>query len=268
MQKGRKKSRISLQRKRRPLNIPSGMSHAAAMEAVSQLLNSFSVESIAGRHRAEVALQESELLLKEVHHRIKNNLQVIISLLNLQADASDDDKIKEFSRVNQARIHAMALVHEKLYISVDQALVDMQEYVQSLVDQLYISFGAPSNVNIEVSAPKVFLKMDLAVSCGLILNELICNAFKHAFKNEEKGELLIKLTVKSGDLFLTVADNGCGIPGLMEITKKKTFGLYLVAQLVEQLKGKWSVDGSSGAKIIVQIPPLEKASYHDKDPHS
>jgi two-component sensor histidine kinase len=206
-----------------------------------------------------VSLHEKEVLLKEIHHRVKNNLQIISSLLNLQADQIDDITFKEKYRVSRDRIRSMALVHEKLYESDNLALVDFGDYVNSLANSLNASYN-PDNSQITMAIKMKegtgLFKIETAIPCGLILNEMLTNCFKYAFPNESAG----KIDVFFGNVgkkgaeplyMLEVKDNGVGIPGNINIESAETLGFQLIAMLSDQLSGKLTVNRKDGTTFTL-----------------
>jgi PAS domain S-box-containing protein len=210
------------------------------------------------RKRAEeqikASLREKEVMLKEIHHRVKNNLQVISSLLDLQTESIRDPQIFQMFQDSQRRIHSMALVHEKLYQSQDLARIDFAEYIQSTVDYLLMAYGELARgvvPNIQVDG--VLLGIDLAIPCGLIINELVSNALKYAFPEENEKELKgerreIKITFEAceGKYRLKVCDNGIGLPSELDIEQSPSLGLQLVHILAQQLQGTLEIDRSEG----------------------
>jgi two-component sensor histidine kinase/HAMP domain-containing protein len=205
--------------------------------------------------QARASLQEKEVLLKEIHHRVKNNLQIITSLLNLQTDQVKDTGTLRALRDSQARVRSMALIHEKLYQSKSLAKIDFGEYVQSLVNDLFRSYQRSLGViELDVQVDEVALNLDYAVPCGLILNELITNALKYAFPNGRKGVLHIELrTELNQTLHLRVADNGVGLPAGLDVFTSKSLGLQLVNSLVAQIGGTLAVESGEGAGFLVSF---------------
>jgi two-component sensor histidine kinase len=204
-----------------------------------------------------VSLHEKEVMLKEIHHRVKNNLQIISSLLNLQSDQIDDATFKEKYRVSRDRIRSMALVHEKLYESENLALVDFGDYVKSLANSLNVSYN-PDNARIEmhikVKEGTGMFKIETAIPCGLILNEMLSNCFKYAFPHESTGrvDVFFGTIGKKGTaplFLLEVKDNGVGIPADIEIGASETLGFQLITMLSEQLNGKLAVDRVNGTSF-------------------
>jgi PAS domain S-box-containing protein len=202
------------------------------------------------------SLNEKKNLLKEIHHRVKNNLQVICSLINLQSRVFKSKALKTQFEETQNRIKSMALVHEKLYQSESLSKINMAEHVQDLIADLRCSFGQrASNIdmNIEI-ASNCLIEMDIAVPFGLIINELISNAFKHAFSPEDKGSIWVQAGVESEEtIFLKIKDNGVGLPQDFDFESSKTLGLILVKDLVEQLEGTIKYINSEGLSFFITL---------------
>jgi len=203
--------------------------------------------------KLELSLQEKEVLLKEVHHRVKNNLQIISSLLNLQSAFIKDEQILEIFRDSQDRVRSMALIHEKLYLSNNLAEINFAEYLSSLINTIFRTMGMQRRgINVQIQAENLLLKIDAAVPCGLIVNELVSNTLKHAFPNGNAGvvQIQLKATV-GGDIMLSVADNGVGLPLGLNFKEAESLGLQLVNSLVQQLGGVIDLDQNSGTKFTI-----------------
>src|SRR5205807_8773463 len=174
------------------------------------------VRDITDRRRAEeliqASLREKEALLREIHHRVKNNLQITSSLLRLQASKIADAAVRQLLRESQDRIRSMALVHEMLYRSQDLARVDFPQYVRELVPQLFRSYNAGGRVRYRVELDEIVFGVDLAVPCGLIINELVANALKHAFPGDRRGEICVRMSLEQDRYWLSVEDDGVGFP--------------------------------------------------------
>jgi two-component sensor histidine kinase/PAS domain-containing protein len=200
-------------------------------------------------------LREKEVLLKEVHHRVKNNLQVISSLVSLQADGSTDATVREVLRDVTYRVRSMALVHEKLYQSADLARIDFAEYARSLLGYLWRAHGAAAaTVRLILELEPVSLPVDTAVPCGLILNELAGNALKHAFRGRDEGEVTVSLKVGvDGRICLYVGDNGVGLPAGFDWRQTSSLGLRLVQMLSGQLSADVAVSSEEGTKFKIVI---------------
>jgi two-component sensor histidine kinase len=198
------------------------------------------------QREADVALRKSlaekDILLKEIHHRVKNNLQVIISLLHLQEKNIPDPETRRMFSESQNRVHTMALIHERLYQSNDFEKIDFASYITSLARDLRDSYRVSEReVELRVDAEEIYLTIDRAITCGLIVNELLTNSFKYAFPNElrpEAPEVRIDLhRAHEGTVELVVSDNGVGLPAGMDPTQCESLGLSLVYMLANQLGG-------------------------------
>nr|WP_321352772.1 PAS domain S-box protein [uncultured Methanoregula sp.] len=202
-----------------------------------------------------LSLEEKVLLLREIHHRVKNNLQIIISLVNLQMRRVEDERLKQVMAETQNRVRAMALVHEKLYQSVDISRIDLAGYTGFLVTHLFTFYGVDSRqVTREVDIGKIMLDINTAIPLGLIINELASNALKYAFPDSRKGSLSIAVREEGKTLHLMVRDDGIGMPEDFDWRNAESLGLRLVVSLVEQLDGTIELDRSAGTAftIIVQ----------------
>jgi PAS domain S-box-containing protein len=215
-----------------------------------------------GRDQLRSSLDEKEVLLKEIHHRVKNNLQVVSSLLNLQSGYVRDQNDVEMFRESQNRIRSMALIHEKLYQSGNVSLVDFPQYARSLATTLFRSYrSGESNVSLEVDFGDVSLGIDAAVPCGLIINELLSNALKHAFPAGRGGKVTLGLRAQGGMMRLTVKDDGIGFPRGLDVTRPESLGLQLVNTLVAQIGGVLEVDRSSGTEFRIAFAPTEERRH-------
>ena len=202
----------------------------------------------------EKSLREKEVLLKEIHHRVKNNLQIISSLLNLQLNFVINKEVSEVLKSSQARIRSMALIHEKIYKSSEFSTINFSEYVKELVSFLFKTYRRKSaNIRLDMNLADINLDINISVSLGLIINELITNSLKHAFPDERKGEIKIFLSEKNNDLELIVSDNGVGVPNGLDIKKTNSLGLELVDTLIEQHNGelKFECNGKTEFKILL-----------------
>ncbi|MDY0170057.1 MAG: PocR ligand-binding domain-containing protein [Thermoguttaceae bacterium] len=214
------------------------------------------VMDITGIQKAQeslnASLAEKEVLLKEIHHRVKNNMQVISSLVALQADRSPDDRMRTVLQDVTHRVRSMALVHEKLYESSDMARVEFAEYVQSLLGYLWHAHATASGVRLVTDLEPVSLSVNAAVPCGLILNELVSNALKHAFRGRAAGEVAVSLRDSpDGRVCLRVRDNGTGLPPDFDWRQADSLGLRLVQILAGQLRATVEVSGGEGTEFSV-----------------
>ncbi len=201
------------------------------------------------------SLEEKDALLKEIHHRVKNNLQVISSLINLQTRYIKDDKIQEVLRESQNRIKSMALVHEKIYRSENLNEFNFTEYLKNLVSNLFRSYTSGSKVELNMDIDDIYLNLDTAIPCSLIINELVSNSLKHAFPDGLKGEISIRFHQKEDSEFrLTVSDNGKGFPSDIDYQNTDSLGLQLVNSLTRQLNGNISLYNDGGTTFEVVFP--------------
>ncbi len=213
---------------------------------------------ITERKKAEenlkAALKEKDIMLREIHHRVKNNMQIMSSLLRLQARQVSDDKARQAFKESQTRIRSMAMIHEKLYQSRDFASIDFGDYIEKMVTHLYVVYQVdPKRVRFKEDVRAVELDINRAIPCGLIVNELVSNALKYAFAGEKEGELSVTMFKDdAGKFHLLVKDTGVGLPRSIDIQRAQTLGLQIVSDLVKQLEGKVEVrrDGGTEFEIV------------------
>jgi PAS domain S-box-containing protein len=228
-------------------------------------------EDITELKRAEeqikASLEEKEVLLKEIHHRVKNNLQVISSLLDLQSEYIKNKKALEVFNETQSRIKSIALIHEQLYQSKDLVRIDFAEYTQNLGSYLFQSYGVSSNdIKLRVKVDNILMGVDTAIICGLIINELVSNSLKYAFPkgwarsrgSKSKGEICIGLNPYENKLTLIVSDNGIGFPKDVDFRKTKSLGLQLVVALTDQLGGTIKLSRGIGTTFKITFSQLSK----------
>jgi two-component sensor histidine kinase len=203
----------------------------------------------------EASLQEKEVLLKEIHHRVKNNLQVISSLLSLQHQAIDDPHVLVLFEESARRIRAMALVHETLYQTGDLGRFNLAQYIPPLSRQLLQAYGVEAQrIAVHLDLAEVTLPLDMAVPCGLILNELLSNCLQHAFPGRQAGDLTVTLTHTADRVTLMLRDNGCGFPADLDFRHTESLGLQLVCALTEQLDGTTTLERSGGTAFTLTFP--------------
>jgi PAS domain S-box-containing protein len=201
-------------------------------------------------------LEEKEVLLKEIHHRVKNNLTVISSLLNLQ---SRQIKTKQQAlaafKESRDRVFAMALVHEKLYQTDNFSSVDMKSYLDDMSRQLVKMYHFSHDVHLKLNVNEASIDINRAIPCGLILNELITNALKYAFPQGRKGEITVSFRPFEKTFYeLVVSDNGVGLPDDLDIEKSPSLGLHLVRMLTSQLNGTWRLSREKGTSFTIRFP--------------
>jgi PAS domain S-box-containing protein len=220
-----------------------------------------SLIDITDRKRAEgmlkTSLKEKELLLREIHHRVKNSLQLISSLLTLQASEIDDEKILARYKESENRIHTIALIHESLYQSTNISNINFRDYVEVLVEDIMNSFGVSTNkVKTILELGDYNLGIETAIPLGLIINELVSNSLKHAFKGYDKGEIKIILEKNDETYTLTIKDNGIGLPEGFKFGETSSLGILLINSLVNQLEGELDVEVNRGTLVIINFTEL------------
>jgi len=211
-------------------------------------------ERVSAEERLRKSLAEKEILLKEVHYRVKNNLQIISSLLNLQAGSTDDPFTLSQLQDSQARIRSMALIHERLYRSDDLTRIELGSYLRDLTASLMRTYrGQAQSITLQVEAGPVLLDLDTAIPCGLIVNELVSNALTHAFPSGRSGQVGVEFRNdrEAGLYRLSVWDDGIGLPASVDIHTASTLGLRLVAVLTQQMNGR--LDLSRKEKTTFEI---------------
>jgi PAS domain S-box-containing protein len=226
------------------------------------------IEDISERKQVEdqlkVSLREKEMLLRELYHRTKNNMQVISSLLNLQSLTIDDKQMLEVVKDIQHRIRSISLVHEKLYQAKDLSNVNLKDYIQELTDALLTSYeGSKHRISLTLDIDNVFISLDSITTCGLIINELVSNSLKHAFPDNREGTIRIVLYLTDGDeMGLRISDNGIGLPQGLDFRDTKSLGLKLVRKLAEdQLGGKVELQDEKGTDFLIKF---KETTRHEK----
>jgi len=227
-----------------------------------------SMKDITERKLAEekikASLLEKETMLKEIHHRVKNNLQVISSLLDLQSSYLQDEKAREALQKSMARVRTMAMIHTQLYESQDLARVDFGSFIRDLIGNISQSYGrAESPVEIKVDADETRLGIDTSIPCGLVLNELVTNALKHAFPKGRDGEIHVGMRSEDNRVVLTVKDNGIGFPDAIDLTNLKSMGLELVNILVRQMNGKIDMQVDAGTTWTITFPVKNERAWQN-----
>jgi len=217
-------------------------------------------ENKRSEERLKASLREKEMLLKEVHHRVKNNLQVIASMLNLQAGNVYEDPVRTALRDSQNRIRTLALIHEKLYGARDVAEIPIKEYIQDLTSSLFRSLTPESaSVSLGLDVADVLLDIDAAIPVALILNELVSNSLEHAFPQGGEGAMSITFKPISASRYkMVVADNGVGFPAELDFRNSDSLGLQLVCLLTKQLGGDIELDRRVGTQFTIEFDEFEK----------
>lgn len=233
-----------------PINTEAGLMVLASIIDIT--------ERRRAQQRLEDALREKTVLLNEVHHRVKNNLQVITSLLNLQADHAADPRLRAILSESCGRVKAMALTHQLLYERKDFSRLDLGDYLHRLVQSIrtvYRAVGGRINLRLALPESSVYLDLERAIPCGLLVNELVTNSFKHAFPGERRGEVVIELNEDGdGQILFSVADDGIGLPAEKDLTQSSSLGLQLVPLFVDQLHGVLIIERGNGTRFGVRFP--------------
>lgn len=201
----------------------------------------------------EESIKEKEVLLKEVHHRVKNNMQVISSILNLQSSYIEDETALGILRESQDRIKSMSFVHESLYQSKTLSEVNFAEYIQNITRNLYHSYSRPEGgIGLNFELENIYLNLDTSIPCGLIINEVVSNSLKYAFAGREKGVIEVVFSkLSDGKLKLIISDDGIGLPDNFDIENAESLGLQLVTTLVTQVSGELEIDNSNGTRFTI-----------------
>ncbi|WP_321423316.1 histidine kinase dimerization/phosphoacceptor domain -containing protein [uncultured Methanobacterium sp.] len=203
-------------------------------------------------NQIEKSLEEKELLLKEIHHRVKNNLMIISSLLNLQSRYIEDKKYKDIFQESQNRAKSMALIHERLYRSADLKKIDFGDYIRTLANDLFHTYiSDPSSIQMVMDIEEVRLDINTAIPLGLIVNELISNSMKHAFPDGMKGKININFHLKDDEFILTVRDNGVGFPKDLDYKNTESLGLQIINSLTDQIDGTLEFNGVHGTEFKI-----------------
>lgn len=228
-------------------------------------------------NKLKISLEEKEILLREIHHRVKNNLQIISSLLNLQSIYIVNEEMLEIYKESQNRVKSMAMIHEKLYQSDDLAKIDFGDYVKSLILNLFSSYGVDESlIKLEINIKDILLDINTAVPCGLIINELVTNSIKHGFSNiygskqqlkgpvaisNEKNMINVNIT-KNNELFtMAIYDNGIGFPENLDFKNTDSLGMQLVISLIDQLRGTVELERKNGTCFEIIFKELK---YNNK----
>jgi|GEM_PF-1675931 len=199
------------------------------------------------------SLEEKEILLKEVHHRVKNNLQIISSILNLQSSTISDQQTLDLLKNSQDRIRSMSLIHELLYQTKDFSTINFSEYIRSIATNLFQSYNQNKLIDLSLELETVFLDLDSAIPCGLIINELITNSLKYAYPNNQKGAIKIGLNQIGKKVILIIEDNGQGFPTRIDFRETESLGMQLVISLTDQIDGEIELNTSAGTKFTIQF---------------
>lgn len=217
-------------------------------------------------NKLKKSLEEKEILLKEIHHRVKNNLQIISSLLNLQSRYINNEEMLDIYKESQNRVKSMAIIHEKLYQSEDLARIDFGDYVKSLVLDLFNSYGVDKgNTELDINIKDILMDINTAIPCGLIVNELVTNSIKHGFQVDrakqltfdEKNKIAVSITKKDRSYVMSVYDNGIGFPENLDFQNTDSLGMQLVISLTSQLRGTVGLERNNGTLFRIIFEELE-----------
>lgn len=232
------------------------------LRAINRELNKINEQLKVGERQLLIANRNKEILLKEIHHRVKNNLQVVSSLLKLQMSTFKDSQTRSAMLECQARIKAMALVHETLYQAPNLAEISLSGHINNLIKHLYRAFLVENQVvNIEPEVEDTAMNIEKAILCSLLINELVSNALKHAFVKTGKGTIAVKLKTDSGNYILEVSDNGQGLPREMDFRHTSSLGMQLILTFVEQLNGTIHLDQKvPGTRFTITFPVSHSSS--------
>ena len=225
----------------------------ADLTAVNEKLELEVLERKRAEEKIKGSLKEKEMLLKEIHHRVKNNLQVVSSMLKIQSEYSKDKKTVDMFQESQNRVRSIALIHEMLYQSKNLSEIDFSEYIQPITTHLMRAYGVdPARIKLNINVKDVFMDLDRAIPCGLIINELFSNVLKHAFPEGRQGEIQIDLFQGGNREFtLQISDNGVGLPEGLDFKNTNSLGLQLVNALVDQLGGAIVFEGRAGTTFRI-----------------
>jgi PAS domain S-box-containing protein len=246
---------INKDKKKVPVEISASVTEIGGKRFVQGIFR-----DVTDRKRIEeqlkTSLREKEILLRELHHRTKNNMQVISSLLNIQSAFINNEQVSKIFRETQSRIRAISLVHEKLYQSEDLSNINLYDYIKDLSNTLLSGYHMDSEqISLEFDADSVLISIDTAISCGLITNEIITNSLKYAFGDNGTGSIRVVIRTKEdSNIELRISDNGIGLPDGFDFDNSKTLGLKLVKKLAEnQLRGTIDVIAGKGTEFIIKF---------------
>ena len=211
-------------------------------------------EKVKAENELKISLDERELLLKEIHHRVKNNLQVVASLLKIQAEHVKDEASKGYFKISADRVRAMALIHQQLYGSTNLSRINFEYYLRNLASHLYNLYcQKPEGIKMNLKARGVTMSIDNAVPCGLLVNEILTNSLKYAFPDNRKGEINVNLEMTGDQYILEISDNGIGMSQEVDFATEKTLGVQLIQMLVEQLDATMDIKRSKGTSFKIKF---------------
>lgn len=229
------------------------------LDAIGRLSHFYSLalQKIRDREKIRSSLDEKEILLKEIHHRVKNNMQIISSLMNLQTQYVEGEETQDILRESQGRVKSMAMIHENLYQSLSFTNIEFKDYLKKLISDIFYSYGIKKGtIKTELDIDDISLNIDTAIPLGLIINELVTNSVKYAFP-KSKGTIKIKFKSSLDELELTIADDGIGLPKNIDYKKTDSLGLQLVHNLVDQIDGEITLNMSQGTEFKIIFKELE-----------
>lgn len=221
---------------------------------IAEYANKMVSEYNRSRRQIESSLLEKETLLKEVHHRVKNNLQLISSILNLQSSHLQDETLLQYFKESQSRIFTIASVHEELYKSENFQKIDLDAYIKRIVPDLVRLYSEKTRIEYEIQADEIFVKLSLAIPLGLIINELITNSIQHAFPHSQSGHIAVSCTQRDDEIELIIRDNGIGISEEHQLDTPHTLGIQLIDTLVQQIHGRYLIKNENGCLFHIHVP--------------
>ncbi|MBD3167941.1 MAG: PAS domain S-box protein [candidate division Zixibacteria bacterium] len=212
-------------------------------------------DRIKAEEELKASLKEKEVLLKELHHRVKNNLQIVSSLLGFQSQTIQNEEAKAVFRDSQARIKSIGLIHEQLYRESDLSRINFRKYIEELIYSLHASFGIRfGKIELEIETNDVSLSLEQSIPCGMIVNEIVSNSLKHAFPGDRKGKIKIYFESKGNLCYLNISDDGVGLPEGFELELQNTMGMQLIILLTKQLKGEVEHINENGTRFKIEFP--------------
>jgi two-component sensor histidine kinase/CheY-like chemotaxis protein len=216
----------------------------------------FAIERKQTEEELKTSIYERDVLLKETHHRVKNNMQVIHSLLNLQTHYAENREAVNVLKESQNRVKSMGMIHEKLYNSTDRSKINFSDYVHGLTSNLLTSYKMSEKILPVIEIGDLELNLETSILCGLIINELVSNSLKYAFPNTEIGEIHVSLNLVDNKYELIISDNGIGIPEDIDFRNTDSLGFQLVNNITSQLEGQIKLDKNVGTKFIINFENL------------
>lgn len=236
---------------RRPLEDPRTAENILRMVGVRA---SGELERLLAEEAMAASLREKEVLLREVHHRVKNNLQIVSSLLSLQEEKVDNPVALSILAESRGRVTSMALIHEQLYRSRNFCEIDAQDYLRQFLSRLVAAYAGGREVSLRLSLCPMHLSLDQAVPFGLIMNELVTNALRHGFKDRSRGQVRVEMVREDSGVSFTVEDDGVGLPEGFDLGRVATLGLQIVGMLAKQLRGEFTVESAHPARFRLRLP--------------